>query len=149
MRAFIVCLLVPLSAVAQSEAQQTTSLQDLLESVRRERHDASYAARLRVTNSGEEDIEDLTVLFPNGEVGFGDVPVGTTTEYKEATGGVYRYAAFRLQIDGQLVTQPVIDWVGAAPMEGTSFTYELELVAPGRPWPSRLAVRLVEVIKDE
>jgi len=107
-----------------------------------------WDARLRVVNTGGEDIEDLTVLSPKGRIEFGDVPAGSTTAYREAPDGVFGYAAFRLEIDGQLVTQPVIDWVGELPMVGKSFTYKLELVPS--PYPSvRLMVRQVEVTVDE
>jgi hypothetical protein len=40
--------------------------------------------------------------------------------------------------------QPVIDWVGARPMEGRAFTYTIEVdVTRSRP------VRLVSVTRDE
>ena len=102
--------------------------------------------RLRITNSGMQAIENLTVLFPEDEIAFGDIPAGATTEYKEAPGGVYGYAAYRLEIDGQIITQPVIDWVGEVPMEGKSFTYKLDF-DPSR--PQLQMAQLIEVTKDE
>jgi len=74
---------------------------------------------------GSAPIRNLTVLFPEEQVHFGDVAVGATSTYVDVQHGVYRYAAYRLEVDGTLVTQPVIDWVGEEPMEGQSFTYSL------------------------
>ena len=102
--------------------------------------------RLRITNSGSQSIQNLTVLFPEDRIEFGDVPAGGTTEYKHAPNGVYNYAAYRYEVDGQTVTQPVIDWVGEAPMAGDSFTYTIN-VDSSRPELQR--VQLVDVARDE
>jgi hypothetical protein len=80
------------------------------------------------------------------EVAFGDVASGATTSYRPVPNGVYRYAAYRLELDGRTITQPVIDWVGEVPMDGTSFTYTIAL-DPDRP-PLQI-VRLVAVTRDE
>jgi len=88
----------------------------------------SDSAQLRITNVGSTPIRNLTVLFPEDQVAFGDVAVGETTAYREVSQGVYSYAAYRIEVDGELVTQPVIDWVGEAPMDGESFTYALAAV---------------------
>ena len=32
------------------------------------------------------------------------------------------YAAYQFEIDGEVITQPVIDWVSASPMRGILFT---------------------------
>jgi hypothetical protein len=104
------------------------------------------APRLRITNQGSTAIKSLTILFPEDQIEFGDIPVGATTDYKEVPNGVYSYAAYRLWVHGQIVTIPTIDWVGEEPMEGSDFTYVLA-VDPDR---SLLAiVRLVNVIKDD
>ena len=65
------------------------------------------------------------MLFPEDQVAFGDIAAGETSPYREVAHGVYSYAAYRLEVDGGLVTQPVIDWVGEVPMDGESFTYAL------------------------
>jgi hypothetical protein len=83
--------------------------------------------RLRVTNAGHTDIENLTVLFPESRIFIGDVPAGTTSEYVPALQGVYGYAAYEFDVDGTIVMQPVIDWVGASPLPGQSYTYIIEL----------------------
>lgn len=127
-------------------AQETIpQYRELLDRIRQLEPDTSHTGQLRVTNDGKEEIRKLTVLFPGGQVEFGDVPAGFTTPYREVPGGVYRYAAYRLEVGGQNVTQPVIDWVGAVPMEGTRFSYRLEINADWLPTP----VRLVEAKKDE
>lgn len=107
---------------------------------------ASDLPRLRVTNGGSVPASALTVLFPRDEIEFGDVAPGATTGYRTVPNGVYRYAAYRLVVNGQTVTQPVIDWVGESPMEGTAFTYTIA-VNPNR--PGILVVDLVGVAKDE
>lgn len=102
------------------------------------------ARPLRIANVGVHDIKNLTVLFPDGEVEFGDLPVGSTTEYEEAPGGVYSYAAFRLDVAGETIIQGVTDWLGAEPIAGDSFTYEVSF-DPTLSQP----LRLVEVKTDE
>jgi hypothetical protein len=101
--------------------------------------------RLRIVNAGAMPAARLTVLFPMDQVAFGDVPAGMTTAYKHVPNGVYRYAAYRLEVDGQLVTQPVIDWVGEEPMDGEDFTYTIAL-DPRRP-PLQI-VQLLDVTRD-
>jgi len=82
-------------------------------------------ARLRITNSGEVDIMDLVVLFPDQRIEFGTVLAGTTTDYQPAPGGVYNYAAYEFTHLEQTITQPVIDWVGEMPQMNGDFTYVL------------------------
>ncbi|MCG8349532.1 MAG: hypothetical protein MI924_17335, partial [Chloroflexales bacterium] len=57
--------------------------------------------RLRITNSGAQAIENLIVWFSEDQIEFGDIPAGATTEYKDAPNGIYRYAAYRLEVEGQ------------------------------------------------
>jgi hypothetical protein len=102
--------------------------------------------RLRVINHGREPIKDLVVVFPEEEVVFGDVAPGETTEYQVLDQGIYRYAAYRFQVEGEIVTQPVIDWVGEEPVPGDAFTYVLDY-DPTRAQMQQ--VQLVEVTQDE
>jgi hypothetical protein len=85
------------------------------------------APRLRITNTGPGSVEDLIVVFPHAQVSFGDVRAGTTTGYRAAPAGVYRYAAYRFRFNGKPVQQMVMDWVGETPMEGQAFTYTIEV----------------------
>jgi hypothetical protein len=101
--------------------------------------------QLRVANSGEETIEDLTVLFPDSQIVFGDVAAGSTTPYQIARDGVYGYAAYRYKVGALVVTQPVVDFVGASPLGRARFTYRLELNSSRTP---RGEIRLIEVKKD-
>ncbi len=103
-------------------------------------------ARLRVTNSGDMSVEDLTVHFPESEVRFGDIEAGSTTEYQAVPNGVYGYAAYRFKLNGEVILQPVIDWVGEVPLEGKSFTYVIDFDSSRSQWEM---VRLLEVILDE
>jgi hypothetical protein len=102
--------------------------------------------RLRITNSGSNSAKTLTVAFPGSRIPFGDVAAGTTTTYQPAPKGVFRYAAYWLEIDGAIVSQPVIDWVGEHPMEGSAFTYAIDVdsTRPRYQW-----VRLISVTRDE
>lgn len=88
--------------------------------------------QLRITNEGSEDIHGLVVLFPGSSANasaaqtvFGDIPAGATTAYQDISSGVYRYAAYRSTINGQQVTQPVVDWMGETPLRGQRFTYRI------------------------
>jgi hypothetical protein len=102
--------------------------------------------RLRITNEGAQPLEGLVVLFPEEEVAFGDVAPGETTDYEAVSEGVYRYAAYRFEVNGEEVTQPVLDWVGEEPVPGEAFTYVLDYDPTREPIQQ---VVLVEVVQDE
>ena len=101
--------------------------------------------RLRLINDGAYLINDLKIVFPKDELEFGGIKAGAITEYKEVPNGVYRYAAYKYQLNGKEITQPVIDWVGETPLEGISFTYTIAF-DPNR--PQGQAIQLLEVTKD-
>ena len=101
--------------------------------------------RLRIRNAGERDIENLVVLFPDSRIVFGDVPAGTTSEYQPVPNGVYNYAAYEYELDGEVVLQPVIDWVGESPRPGQSYTYVVEFDPEST---TMLAIQLVDVLAD-
>jgi hypothetical protein len=105
----------------------------------------SAVPQLRITNSGAVPIQGLVVLFPEDRVEFGDVAPGQTTEYRDVPHGVYNYAAYEYVLNGQRVTQPVIDWVGESPRPGRAFTYVLDF-DPSR--TGMLAVQLVQATVD-
>jgi len=98
---------------------------------------------LRITNNGSIPINNLVVLFPEESIEFGDIPAGTTTEYKIVANGVFSYAAFQFEVDGEVITQPVIDWVGESPMNGILFTYIIDF----DPYGAR--IQLIEVKNDD
>ncbi len=107
---------------------------------------------LRIANTGSQDIVGLKVLFPGASadaeatrVDFGDLPAGKVSEYRSVPGGVYRYAAYEYSLNGHLVQQPVVDWVGEKPMDGSRFTYRTEL-DPTKPAGGQ--VQLIEVRVD-
>lgn len=101
--------------------------------------------RLRIRNAGERDLKNLVVLFPDSRIVFGDAPAGTTSEYQPAPNGVYNYAAYEYEVDGEVMMQPVIDWVGESPRPGQSYTYVLEFDPTST---TMMAVQLVEVLAD-
>jgi hypothetical protein len=99
--------------------------------------------RLRITNNSSETIQGLVVIFPDQRIEFGDVPGGATTQYMPAPKGVYNYAAYEYTLNGEKVTQPVIDWVGESAKTQGSFTYVL---AFNPTQPNMLRIELVETI---
>ena len=103
--------------------------------------------QLRITNHGSVPIKNLVVLFPHNRIEFGDVPAGTTTEYKEVSSGVFRYAAYQFEVDGQAVTEPAVDWIGESPLDGILFTYTIDF-DPHRTTTGD-KVRLIEVKNDD
>jgi hypothetical protein len=84
---------------------------------------SSSVSRIRVVNESTQEFRDLDLLFPGEEVAVGDVAAGAASDYVEVPLGVYDYAAFRLVRDGESVVQPVIDFVGEAPLPIDDYTY--------------------------
>ena len=91
---------------------------------------------LRVKNIGSSDLQDLTVRFLRGSVEFGDVPAGQISGYRFVFGGVYRHAAYTFTMDGEPISQPIADWVGAVPLLPGVYTYIVSLneTSSDRPW---------------
>ncbi len=108
----------------------------------------SQLQRLRITNQSTFTLHNLVVRFPDERIEFGDVPGGTTTEYREISQGVYRYAAYDVEVNGQKYQQSVVDWIGETPMQGESFTYIIE-VDPTRWQTEGQVIRLVQVSMDQ
>lgn len=102
---------------------------------------------LRITSNGSVPIKNLVVQFPHDRIEFGDVPAGTTTEYKEASNGVFSYAAYQFEVDGQTVTEPALDWIGESPMSGILFTYTIDFDPNRTNTGDR--IRLIEVKNDD
>lgn len=102
--------------------------------------------RLRIVNNSPNDIANLRVLFPEQEVAFGNVAANAATEYKVFSKGVYGYAAYRYDINGETITQPVIGWVGEAPMPGSAFTYTITYNPAALPIQR---IQLVTVNRDQ
>ena len=102
-------------------------------------------SRLRITNSSTTDIIHLVVQFPDSRIEFGDVPAGQTTDYQLAPNGVYNYAAYEFEVNGETQIQPVVDWVGESPRPGQSYTYVIELDASQ---PVMQQIKLIEVLAD-
>lgn len=91
---------------------------------------------MRVENKGSSDLQDLTVRFPRGRVEFGNVPAGQISGYRLVFGGVYRFPAYSFTVDGEPISQPVADWVGAVPLLPGVYTYIVSLneTSSDRPW---------------
>ena len=101
--------------------------------------------QLRISNTGSVDIENLVVLFPEDRIEFGAIAAGETSEYQPVPNGVYSYAAYELTVNAEKTDLPVIDWVGAEPMPGETFTYVLELNPEAGRWEM---LQVVEVKTD-
>ncbi len=104
--------------------------------------------KLRIINQSNILLHNLVVRFPDERIEFGDVPGGTTTEYRDVPQGVYRYAAYDVEVNGLKYQQPVVDWVGEAPMQGENFTYILD-VDPARWQTEGQVIQLVKVSTDQ
>jgi len=104
--------------------------------------------KLRIINQSNILLHNLVVVFPDERIEFGDVPGGTTTEYRDVPQGVYRYAAYYVEVNGQSYEQPVVDWVGETPMQGENFTYIID-VDPARWQKEGQVIQLVKVSTDQ
>ena len=97
---------------------------------------------LRVVNAGAAPITALTLSFPDEDVVIGDVGVGQQSPYVTVRHGVYAYASYRFTSGDSVVTQGVIDWVGASPLDGARFTYTLSIVEiSGAPYVQQQVTR--------
>ncbi len=103
--------------------------------------------KLRIINQSNIPLHNLVVVFPDERIEFGDVPGGATTEYRDVPQGVYRYAAYNVEVNGQTYEQPVVDWVGETPLQGENFTYTLD-VDPARWQTEGQVIQLVKVSTD-
>jgi hypothetical protein len=103
--------------------------------------------QLRLVNQSSILLHNLIVRFPNDQVSFGDLPGGTTSEYRNVPNGVYAYAAYTVEIEETKYDQPVIDWVGEVPMTGKAFTYILT-VDPQKWNSTGQVINLIRVGQD-
>lgn len=101
--------------------------------------------RLRIRHNGGNAVDRLVIIFPEERVEFTDIEPGETTAYQPVTKGVYRYAAYEAEIDGQFYEQPVIDWVGEEPVEGKDFTWLIDVEVSRGPWE---VIQLVQATID-
>ena len=88
--------------------------------------------RLRITNTSGIDLDQVVVIFPDERITFGPLAAGATSDYQPVRHGVYGYAAYEVTFDGQTINQPVLDWMGATPLQGEAFTYAVT-VDPEQP----------------
>jgi hypothetical protein len=103
--------------------------------------------QLRVKNVSGHDLKRLVVIFPEQRIEYGDLSAGATSDFRPVSQGVYQYAAYTVEVNGAVVSQSVIDWVGERPMPGSKFTYEID-VDPGG-YARNQVIKLVGVIKDQ
>lgn len=104
--------------------------------------------KLRIINKSNILLHDLVVVFPDEQIEFGNVPGETTTEYRDVLKGVYSYAAYKVEVNGQKYEQTVADWVGETPMQGENFSYIID-VDPERWQTEGQVIQLVKVSIDQ
>jgi WD40 repeat protein len=104
--------------------------------------------KLRIINQSNILLHNLVIVFPDERIAFGNVPGETTTAYRYVPQGVYRYAAYNVEVNGQKYEQPVVDWVGETPMQGENFTYIID-VDPRRWQTESQVIQLVNVSIDQ
>jgi len=109
---------------------------------------SSPLQKLRIINQNDIALHNLVVIFPDERIEFGDVPGEATTEYRGVSQGVYPYAAYDVEVNGQKYEQPVVDWVGETPMPGENFTYAID-VDPDRWQTESQVIQLVQVSTDQ
>lgn len=81
------------------------------------------AVELRVRNASDVDFDNVVVIFPEQHrVDYGRVAKGAGSRY-ERTRVAYRYAAFRITIQGRVLTLDPVDYVGEQPLEPGRHTY--------------------------
>ena len=61
--------------------------------------------KLRIINQSDIALHNMVVRFPDERIEFGDIPGGTTTDYRDVPQGVYRYAAYDVEVNGQSYEQ--------------------------------------------
>ena len=96
---------------------------------------------MRIENVGPSDLQDLTAIFPNRRVEFGDVPAGQISGYRLVFGGVYHDASYEGTVDGERIHNPVVDWVGELPLLPGSYIYVISWEPSTRPWVELLEIR--------
>jgi hypothetical protein len=99
---------------------------------------------LRIHNESSTAVQQLSVLFPEDEVEFGDVAPGAFSSYREVAHGVGPDASFRFVLNGVPINQYVADFVGWKPIKGVAFTYRVRLEA-GRSQPF---LNVIAVVRD-
>lgn len=100
--------------------------------------------QLRVINDGDHPIVGLTVVFPDDEIEFGDIPVGGSTPYKPVPNFVYSEAVYRFRIGDLEHTQSLLDF-GLPRLQRARFSYRLDF-DPQR--PMRGTILLLEITND-
>jgi WD40 repeat protein len=103
--------------------------------------------QLRISNQSGLALHNLVVVFPNERIEFGDVAAGVTTDFKTVSHGVYRYAAYNVEVNGQKYAQPVTDWIGETQASGVAFTYFIQ-VDPSK-WPTEGQVIQLSRIQED
>jgi len=104
-----------------------------------------YACSERVLNTSEIDIDRITVIFPQERLPFVDVKGGQTSSYEPVQRGVYSYAAIKLDMRGQTLDYPVIDWMGEQPLGPGRFTIKVTINPDA---PSRWEQVQTAIVRD-
>lgn len=96
--------------------------------------------QLRLLNNTGVDIANVTVLAPGGEIAFGALGVGQTSEARIPSGELHRYAGLDITlVDGRYNAFIPADYVGEVPLAPGEYTYVLSTLT-GQEWPEQWGV---------
>lgn len=121
---FIVMLLVLLPVAVRVSAQTSTPCPEAVECPTEE--PVIEMPQIRLWNRSERDMENITVIFPEQEEDYADIPAGHTSDYR-AVEPAYRYAYIHLTSAGEAYVWQPIDYVGETPLEPGYYTYALDI----------------------
>lgn len=80
--------------------------------------------KIRIANSSAFDYENVIVNTSTGNVDFGDIDAGMTSEYQTFT-KAYRYAFVQIEVNGDTLSLQPIDYVGESPLKNGRYTFQL------------------------
>lgn len=103
-------------------------------------HKASI--QIRLSNVSEYDFDHIVVNTSTGEVDYGNLAAGQTTDYKSFE-TAYAYAFVQLEIDGKTYTIQPIDYMGATPLEAGNYTYQINANSSQDPY-GKLTLSMIQ-----
>jgi hypothetical protein len=100
------------------------------------------AVNIRLANTSNFDYKNIVINTTTGNVRFGDLNSGKSSEYK-AFEMAYRYAYVELEINGNILKLQPFDYVGETPLENGKYTYEIYTDSPDQEYGS-LSITLIK-----
>jgi hypothetical protein len=81
---------------------------------------------IRIGNKSSMNFDRVTVNFPSGQVEYGRVEKGASTDYRRAE-KAYGYAQIEVLASGKTFTLQPQDYMGERPLDPGRYTYALKL----------------------